>query len=127
MMQLSHLYMTTGKTIGLTRRTFVSKVMSLLFSMLSMVVIPSFLTDLRLQEGPLSSCTFGWRAPWLASIPEASMGGDMGLEYRKMTIVRAQDCKVQKWQKWLPVLDSWAITNPDGLFFVSLRSSGISS
>ena len=35
MVQLSHLYMTTGKTIALTRRTFVSKVMSLLFNMLS--------------------------------------------------------------------------------------------
>ena len=31
MVQLSHLYMTTGKTIALTRRTFVSKVMSLVF------------------------------------------------------------------------------------------------
>ena len=37
--QLSHPYMTTGKTIALTRRTFVSKVMSLLFSMLSRLVI----------------------------------------------------------------------------------------
>ena len=37
--QLSHLYMTTGKTIALTRRTFVDKVMSLLFNMLSRLVI----------------------------------------------------------------------------------------
>ena len=37
--QLSHPYMTTGKTIALTRRTFVDKVMSLLFTMLSMLVI----------------------------------------------------------------------------------------
>ena len=36
---LSHPYMTTGKTITLTRRTFVGKVMSLLFSMLSRLVI----------------------------------------------------------------------------------------
>ena len=35
MVQLSHLYMITGKTIALTRRTFVGKVMSLLFNMLS--------------------------------------------------------------------------------------------
>ena len=35
MVQLSHPYMTTGKTIALTRQTFVGKVMSLLFSMLS--------------------------------------------------------------------------------------------
>ena len=37
--QLSHPYMTTGKTIALTRWTFVGKVMSLLFNMLSMLVI----------------------------------------------------------------------------------------
>ena len=37
--QLSYPYMTTGKTIALTRRTFVDKVMSLLFNMLSRLVI----------------------------------------------------------------------------------------
>ena len=37
--QLSHPYMTTGKTIALTRRTFVGKVMSLLFNMLSRLLI----------------------------------------------------------------------------------------
>ena len=37
--QLSHPSMTTGKTIALTRRTFVGKVMSLLFNMLSRLVI----------------------------------------------------------------------------------------
>ena len=37
--QLSHPYMTTGKTIALTRRIFVGKVMSLLFNMLSRLVI----------------------------------------------------------------------------------------
>ena len=37
--QLSHIYMTTGKTIALTRWTFVDKVMSLLFNMLSKLVI----------------------------------------------------------------------------------------
>ena len=37
--QLSHPYMTTGKTIGLTRQTFVGKVMSLLFNMLSRLII----------------------------------------------------------------------------------------
>ena len=37
--QLSHLYMTTRKTIALTRRTFAGKVMSLLFNMLSRLVI----------------------------------------------------------------------------------------
>ena len=37
--QLSHPYMTTGKTIALTRRTFIGKVMSLLFNILSRLVI----------------------------------------------------------------------------------------
>ena len=37
--QISHQYMTTGKTIALTRQTFVGKVMSLLFNMLSRLVI----------------------------------------------------------------------------------------
>ena len=39
MVQLSHLYMTTGKTTALTRWTFIGKVMSLLFNMLSRLVI----------------------------------------------------------------------------------------
>ena len=44
--QLSHPYMTTGKTIALTRWTFVGKVMSLLFNMLSRVVI-TFLSRIK--------------------------------------------------------------------------------
>ena len=47
--QLSHPYMTTGKTIALTRRTFVDKVMSLLFNMLSRLVI----TFLQRSKHPL--------------------------------------------------------------------------
>ena len=39
MVQLSHPYMTTGKTIALTRRTFVDKVMSLLLNILSRLLI----------------------------------------------------------------------------------------
>ena len=42
MVQLSHLYRTTGKTIALTRWTFVSKVASLLFKRLSRLVITFF-------------------------------------------------------------------------------------
>ena len=40
--QLSHPYMTTGKTIALTRQTFVGKIMSLLLNMLSRLAITSF-------------------------------------------------------------------------------------
>ena len=39
MVQLSHSYMTTGKTVALTKQTFVGKIMSLLFNMLSRLVI----------------------------------------------------------------------------------------
>ena len=53
--QLSHPYMTTGKTIALTRQTFVGKVMSQLFNMLSTLVI-TFL--------PRSKCLF---ISWLQS------------------------------------------------------------
>ena len=42
MVQLSHSYMTTGKTIALTRRAFVDKVMSLLFNRLSRLIITFF-------------------------------------------------------------------------------------
>ena len=53
MVQLSHPCITTGKTIPLTRRTFVGKVMSLLFNMLSRLVI-TFL--------PRSKCLFNFMA-----------------------------------------------------------------
>ena len=46
--QLSHPYVTTGKTIALTRRTFVGKVMSLLFNMLSRFVITFLLRNKHL-------------------------------------------------------------------------------
>ena len=48
MVQLSHGYMTTGKTIALTRWNFVSEVMSLLFNTLSrMVIIAKFRLKLK--------------------------------------------------------------------------------
>ena len=50
MVQLSHLYMTTGKAIALTRWTFVGKVMSLLFNMLSRLVIAFLLLISWLQS-----------------------------------------------------------------------------
>ena len=53
--QLSHPYMTTGKTIALTRRTFVGKVMSLLLNMLSRLVITFLLRSKRLLISWLQS------------------------------------------------------------------------
>ena len=58
--QFSHIYMTTGKTIALTRWTFAGKVMSLLFNMLSRLVI-AFL--------PRSKCLLiSWLQPLYAVI-----------------------------------------------------------
>ena len=53
--QLSHPYMTTGKTIALTRRTFVGKVMSLLLNMLSRLVITFLPRSKRLLISCLQS------------------------------------------------------------------------
>ena len=53
--QLSHRYMTTGKTIALTRWTFVGKVLSLLFNMLSSLVITFFPKSKRLLISWLQS------------------------------------------------------------------------
>ena len=53
--QLAHSYMTTGKTIALTRRTFVDKVISLLFNMLSRLVITFLPRSKRLLSSWLQS------------------------------------------------------------------------
>ena len=53
--QLSHPYITTGKPIALTRRTFVGKVMSLLFNILSKLVIAFFPRSKRLLISWLQS------------------------------------------------------------------------
>ena len=53
--QLSHPYMTTGKTVALTRRTFVSKVMSLLFKMLFRLIIAFLPRSKRLLISRLQS------------------------------------------------------------------------
>ena len=53
--QLSHPYMTTGKTIALTRRTFVDKVMSLLFNIPSRLVITLLPRNKRLLISWLQS------------------------------------------------------------------------
>ena len=52
---LSHLYVTTGKTIALTRWTFIGKVMSLLFNMLSRLVIAFLLRSKYLLTSWLQS------------------------------------------------------------------------
>ena len=55
--QLSHPYMTTGKTIALTRWTFVDKVMSLLFNMLSRLVITFLPRSKCLLMAAVTTCS----------------------------------------------------------------------
>ena len=55
--QLSHPYMTTGKTIALTRWTFVGKVMSLLFNILSRLVITFLPRSKRLLLAAVTICS----------------------------------------------------------------------
>ena len=66
--QLSHPYMTTGKTTALTRRTFVDKVMSLLFNTLSRLVI-TFLPRCKYLliswlQSPSGVIVVHWRSKW---------------------------------------------------------------
>ena len=55
MVQHSHQYMSTGKTIALTRQTFVGKAMSLLFNMLSRLVIIFLPRKIPMDVGYLTS------------------------------------------------------------------------
>ena len=77
--QLSHPYMTTGKTIALTRWTFLGKVMSLLFNMLSRVVI-TFL--------PRSKCLL---ISWLQS-PAAVIWGPIKIKSATVSTVSPSIC-----------------------------------
>ena len=78
MVQLSHIYMTTGKTIALTIQTFVGKVMSLLFNMLSRFVIAflprskhlfisqlQFLSAAILEPRKIKSVTVSFVSPFI--------------------------------------------------------------
>ena len=72
--QLSHPYMTTGKTIALTRQTFVGKVMSLLLNMLSRLVI----TFLPRSKRLLISGAKPYK-PKIASIPSTEVTSREGI------------------------------------------------
>ena len=66
--QLSHPHMTTGKTIDLTRRTFVDKVISLLFNMLSRLVVAFLPRSKRLLISWLQSpSAVTWEPPKIKS------------------------------------------------------------
>ena len=63
--------MTTGKTIGLTRQTFVSRAMSLLFNMLSKLVIKIMCDNLQ---------SWHWKAVHLNKLTETLLGSNPGFD-----------------------------------------------
>ena len=83
--QLSHPYMTTGKTIALTIQTFVSKVMSLLFNMLSRLVIAFLPRSKRLLISGLQSpsAVILELRPNRVSVKSPSCPGPLALCYSK--------------------------------------------
>ena len=85
--QLSHLYMTTGKTIALTRQTFVCKVMSLFFNMVSRL----FITFLPRSKRLLIS--------WL-QFPSAVILEPKERKSLTVCIVCPSIC--HEWQDWMP-------------------------
>ena len=81
--QLSHPYMTTRKTIALTRQTFVGKVMSLLFNMLSRLIITFLPRSIRLLLSWLQSPSVVILEPpkiKLATVPSSICHEVMGLD-----------------------------------------------
>ena len=71
--QLSHPYMTTGKTIALTRWTFVGKVMSLHFNMLSRLVTEKAIAT--------HSSTLAWKIPWMEEPGGLQSMGSLGVRH----------------------------------------------
>ena len=96
MVQLSHLYMTTGKTKALTTQTFVGQVMSLLFNILSRLII-AFL--------PRSKCLLiSWLQSPLAGILEPK-------KIKSLTVSIVSPCICHE------------VKGPDAMIFVFLMLS----
>ena len=93
--QLSHPYMTTGKTIALTRWTFVSKVMSVLFNMLSRLVITFLPRSKHLLISWLQSPTAViWEPPKIMSatvpIVSPSLPRNDGTRYHDLSFLNVE-------------------------------------
>ena len=86
--QLSHPYMTTGKTIALTRRTFVGKVMSLLFNMLSKLVIAFLPRSKRLLISWLQSPSAVILEPPKIKSCHYSLAGRIWAGYLSLTVFK---------------------------------------
>ena len=108
--QLSHPYMTTGKAIALTRRTFVDKVMSLLFNILSRLVI-TFL--------PRSKCLL---ISWL-QLPSAVILEPPKIKSQFPLFPSLFAMKWWDWMSWSYFSECWALSQ---LFhsLLSLSSKG---
>ena len=89
--QHSHPYLTTGKTIVLTRGTFVGKVMSLLFNMLS-----------RLEKAMAThSSTLACRIPWMEELGSLQSIGSLRVRHNWATLLSLFSC--MHWRrKWQP-------------------------
>ena len=93
--QLSHPYMTTGKTIALTRRTFAGKVMSLLFNMLSRLVTEKAMAP--------HSSTLAWKIPWTEEPGRLQSMGSLGVGHDWVTSLSL--FTFMHWRrKWQPTL-----------------------
>ena len=90
--QLSYPYMITGKTIALTRRTFVDKVMSLLFNMLSKLVIAFFPRSKHLLIS------------WLHSLPAVILEAPHKIKSLTVSTISPSICR--------------EVMRPDGMIFV---------
>ena len=114
--QLSHTYMTTGKTIALTRRTFVGKVMSLLLNMLFRLVITflprseclliSWLQSpsvVILEPRKIKSDTVSTVSP---SISHKVMGPDALMEYYSAIKRNAFESVLMRWMNLEPIIQS---------------------
>ena len=97
--QLSHPYMTTGKTITLTRRTFVGKVMSLLFTMLSRLVI----TFLPRSKSLLISWRQSQSGILLSYKKECIWVSSNGVEWNWSLLYRVNG----QWDGWMASLTRW--------------------
>ena len=103
--QLSHPYMTTGKTIALTRQTFVGKVMSLLFNMLS-----------RLSCGKKTTPTSQWLNTILVYFLLTHTNQDTKRKYSSVFTCMEADMSAQVYTgshvKWIP----WNMNSCGSLF-----------
>ena len=113
LVQLSHPYMTTGKTIALTRWSFVDKVMSLLFNMLSRLVI-TFL--------PRSKCLI---ISWLQS-PSAVILEPKKMQSITISIVSSSIChEVMGPDAMILVFECWVLSQLFYSFSLSSRGSSV--